>query len=155
MIEVHLAWLLLGLAFLALAPFVGGQLFLVDLAVAAFIVAFVTSIQPDLALLHQWLLFMAATLAFLPTIYGLVFRLTRHRRDPGVAPASEYRGREAVVVRRGAGLGVRIDGEVLPLRTEGEPPSPGEVVTIERVEGITARIRRRDERSVPLEADRD
>ncbi len=143
--EIYWIWLLLGVAFLAALPLAGGHLLLIDLGVAGLVLALVTAAYPAMAWSDQLLLYLATTLALMPVCYELAFRLTAHRRARLVAPADDYAGMQGVIVRRGHGIGVRLGEEVLPVRSQdGVSLAPGDAVTVERVAGITAWVRRRD-----------
>ncbi|MBK5936190.1 MULTISPECIES: NfeD family protein [Halorhodospira] len=135
-------WLAGGILLLVTAALFGGHLFLVDLAVAAFVLAVVTSVKADMAVSHQLLIYLVTTLILLPTGYRLAQRFAGAYAHRMVAPADAYAGRCGVLVRRGQGIGVLVDDEVFPARgADGQELRPGDRVRIERMVGITAWVR--------------
>ncbi|GEM_PF-550261 len=134
-------WLLLGIGLLLILPLLGGPLVLVDLAVAALVLAVVTAAVPGLDAGYQLVIYLATTLAFLPSCYAVAFRLRGRRR--AAASGHACGGERGVVVRRGRGLGVRVHGETFPARAaDGGELRLGEAVTVVRIRGITAYVRR-------------
>ncbi len=135
-------WLLLGVGLLLTLALLGGPQLLVDLAVSALLLAVVTAAMPALGGGYQLVTYLASTLVLLPACYAVAFRLAGGRRR-AVAPAQSYGGEQGVVVPRGLGLGVQVHGETFPARaTDGAELRAGEVVTVVRIRGVTAYVRR-------------
>ncbi|ABM60878.1 NfeD family protein [Halorhodospira halophila] len=142
MFDPSWVWLASGILLLVAAAIFGGHLFLLDLAVAAFVLALVTSMKTDLAVSHQVLIYLLTTLLLLPAGYRLAQRFAGAYAHRMVAPADAYAGRYGVLVQRGRGVGVLVDDEVFPARgAEGQELRPGDRVRIERMVGITAWVR--------------
>ncbi len=142
-IAPYLFWLGLALILAAVTPILGGHLFLLDLTLSAVLLAFLAWLFPGLPPLIQLTIFVGTTLLLIPTVSWTAARFTDALGKGAVAGANDYRGRKAVIVRRGKGIGVLVGGETFPVRViDEESLKPGERVLVEEFRGITAVVRR-------------
>ncbi|WP_290652131.1 NfeD family protein [Aquisalimonas sp.] len=142
-IPPHLLWLAAALLLGAMAPVLGGHLFVVDLALSALLLSILTALFPEMPFFMQLAVFLGASALMIPVYSWVAARMTQARRAGLIGSTAEYRGNTGIVERRGSGVGVRVGGDVFPARALDDGPlEPGQRVTIERFEGITAVVRR-------------
>jgi membrane protein implicated in regulation of membrane protease activity len=137
-LEAWHLWILLGLL-LAIAELSGSGFVLLAMGVACLAGAAVAAFT-EVGLAGQ-IVATVLTAAVLSPLFVGWYRAI-HRSTSGPRDEGWERGRPATVERYAGRLGVRLDGDFYPARYgDGRELAEGARVEVERIEGITARVR--------------